>query len=137
MRKGAFVILFFLFLAFVFLPKIFLMTHLPITPGLGGSDITDLNFPYKHILAESLKNFQLPVWSDLIWCGYPLHAEGQGGFFYPPNILIFSIFPSDIGFNLSIVINFILCGFFSFLFFSEVGLKKQTAVFSATIFSFS
>ena len=130
-------ILFFLFLAFVYLPKIILMTHIPITPGLGGSDITDLNFPYKHILAESLKNFQLPVWSDLIWCGYPLHAEGQGGFFYPPNILIFSVFPSDIGFNLSIIINFILCGFFSFLFFAEIGLKKQTAVFSATIFSFS
>ncbi|MFA5779911.1 MAG: YfhO family protein [Elusimicrobiota bacterium] len=130
-------ILFFLFLAFVFLPKIILMTHLPITPGLGGSDITDLNFPYKHILAKSLKNFQLPVWSDLIWCGYPLHAEGQGGFFYPPNILIFSVFPSDIGFNLSIILNFILCGFFSFLFFSEIGLKKQTAVFSAAVFSFS
>lgn len=132
-----FVVLFFLFLAFVFLPKIILMTHIPITPGLGGSDITDLNFPYKHILAESLKNFQLPVWSDLVWCGYPLHAEGQGGFFYPLNILIFSIFQSDVGFNLSVVLNFILCGFFSFLFFSEIGLKKQTAVFSATIFSFS
>lgn len=137
MRKNAVVILFFLFLTFLFLPKIFLMTHLPITPGLGGSDITDLNFPYRHFLAKSLKNFGIPVWSNLIWCGYPLHAEGQGGFFYPLNILIFSIFHSDIGFNLSIIINFILCGVFSFLFFREIGLKKDSAIFSAAVFSFS
>ncbi|MBI5573665.1 MAG: YfhO family protein [Elusimicrobia bacterium] len=137
MRKSLFVVLFFLFLVFVFLPKIILMTHIPITPGLGGSDITDLNFPYRHLLSQSLKKIEIPVWSDLVWCGYPLHAEGQGGFFYPPNILIFSIFSSDIGFNLSIILNFILCGFFSFLFFSEIGLKKQPAIFSATIFSFS
>ncbi len=130
-------ILFFLVLTFIFLPKIFLMTHLPITPGLGGSDITDLNFPYRHLLSKSLKNLEIPVWSDLIWCGYPLHAEGQGGFFYPPNILIFSVLPSDIGFNLSIILNFVLCGFFGFLFFGEIGLKKQTAVFSSALFSFS
>lgn len=137
MRKSLFAVIFFLFLTFVFLPKIILMTHIPVTPGLGGSDITDLNFPYRHLLAKSLKNFQIPLWSDIIWCGYPLHAEGQGGFFYPLNILIFSVFPSDIGFNLSIILNFIFCGFFSFLFYSEIGLKKQTAVFSAGIFSFS
>lgn len=137
MKKNIYAVLFFIFLAFLFLPKIFLMTHLPITPGLGGSDITDLNFPYRHLLAQSLKDFKIPVWSDLIWCGYPLHAEGQGGFFYPFNLLIFLIFQSNIGFNLSIILNFILCCFFSFLFFKEVGIKKQTAVFSAAIFSFS
>ncbi|MEW6557216.1 MAG: YfhO family protein [Elusimicrobiota bacterium] len=137
MKKNFSVLLIFGIFAFLFLPEVFIMSSLPITPGLGGSDITDLNFPYRHLLAKSLKNFEIPLWSDLIWCGYPLHAEGQGGFFYPLNLLIFLIFQSDIGFNLSIILNFILCGFFSFLFFNEFGLKKQTAVFSAVIFSFS
>src|SRR3989339_2102898 len=137
MKKNILVVLFFIFLTLIFLPKIFLMSHLPITPGLGGSDITDLNYPYRHLLSQSIKKLEIPVWSNLIWCGYPLHAEGQGGFFYPLNILIFFLFPPDVGFNLSIIINFILCGLFSFLFFSEISLKKQTAIFSATIFSFS
>ncbi|MBN1383829.1 MAG: YfhO family protein [Elusimicrobia bacterium] len=137
MKKNIYILLFFIFLTFIFFPKIFLMTHVPITPGPGGSDITDLNFPYRYLLSQSVKNFKTSTWSDLVWCGYPLHAEGQGGFFYPLNILIFLIFPSDIGFNLSIILNFILCCFFSFLFFKELGLKNQTAVFSASIFSFS
>ncbi|MDD5686302.1 MAG: YfhO family protein [Elusimicrobia bacterium] len=137
MKKNASIIIFSTVLTLIFLPKICLMTHLPITPGLGGSDITDLNFPYRHFLANSLKNYKVPVWSNLIWCGYPLHAEGQGGFCYPLNVMLFSVFPADISFNLSFILNFVLCTFFSFLFFAEIGLKKQTAVFSATIFSFS
>ncbi|OGS38531.1 MAG: hypothetical protein A2551_07935 [Elusimicrobia bacterium RIFOXYD2_FULL_34_30] len=137
MKKYIFVIIFFAFLTLLFLPKIFLMSHMPITPGLGGSDITDLNYPYKHILSQSIKKFEIPTWSNLTWCGYPLHAEGQGGFFYPLNVIIFFIFSPDIGFNLSIIINFILCGLFSFLFFNEIGLKRLASIISATIFSFS
>jgi hypothetical protein len=39
--------------------------------------------PYNRIYRDALAAGQLPLWSPDIWGGYPVHAEGQGGFFSP------------------------------------------------------
>jgi hypothetical protein len=39
-----------------------------------------LNLPYATVLRGAVARHSFPLWTDLIWCGYPIHAEGQGGF---------------------------------------------------------
>ncbi|MEW6557213.1 MAG: hypothetical protein AB1349_07655 [Elusimicrobiota bacterium] len=123
MRKNAVVILFFLFLIFLFFPKIFLMIDVPITPGIESNDIFSLNYPFRDFLSRSLKNWKLPLWTDKISCGYPLLAEGQGGFFYPLNIVLFWFLPTYIAYNFSIILTFLMAGLFTYLYSRCIGIN--------------
>ena len=56
-------------------------------------DALSVSLPLQQVLSASLANGSLPLWSDRIYGGHPLFAEGQGGFAHPLNWLLFGVLP--------------------------------------------
>src|SRR3990170_7148887 len=53
-----------------------------ITSGdFSGSDLLDLNYPFKTILEKAISQGHLPLWEPNLSLGFPVLAEGQIGAF--------------------------------------------------------
>ncbi len=100
-----------------------------------GSDLTELNLPFRYILQESLKNGKIPLWTNLIADGFPLLAEGQTGVLYPLNLILYSLFDFPVAFNLGIILNFFLAGFFLFVYARRLNISNWGALLAAISFS--
>jgi hypothetical protein len=75
---------------------VFAMLFAPVLSGratLVHGDALSVSLPLQQVLARSLARGELPLWSDLVYGGHPLFAEGQGGFAHPVNLLLFSVLP--------------------------------------------
>ncbi|MBN1385093.1 MAG: YfhO family protein [Elusimicrobia bacterium] len=102
----------------------------------GAGDSVLLYFPSRFFLGHSLRIGEFPLWSRNMFLGFPIHAEGQGGFFYPLNIL-FGIFPQWAAFNYVNILNVFLGGFFMYIFTRQLNLKKLSSVIASLVFAFS
>ena len=71
-------------------------------------DIVGFNLPMRQYLGERLLRGVFPLWCPQKACGFPVFAEGQGGFLYPPNLLLFPLLAAWKAFNISMVLNFFL-----------------------------
>jgi hypothetical protein len=56
-------------------------------------DALSVSLPLQRVLAQALARGELPLWSDEIYGGHPIFAEGQGGFAHPLNWLLFGSLP--------------------------------------------
>jgi hypothetical protein len=56
-------------------------------------DALSVSLPLQQVLASALAEGRIPLWSDAIYGGHPLFAEGQGGFAHPLNLLLFGTLP--------------------------------------------
>lgn len=56
-------------------------------------DVAYLNLPFRHALALALHSgdFGSLLWTREIYGGYPLFADGQGGFLYLPNLFAYRL----------------------------------------------
>ncbi|MBN1383693.1 MAG: YfhO family protein [Elusimicrobia bacterium] len=124
-------------LLFIFFWKTATLQDLFITPDINANDIMGLNYPYKNFLSECLKQKKSFLWASDIYCGYPIHAEGQGGFCYPLNVLLFRFLPTYAAFNYSVILTFFFTGFFTYLYARLLDLSKTSSLFSAIAFMFS
>ena len=61
------------------------MRGLLITGEIVTSDLINAAYPFRLILGRALASGHLPLWTDQIYCGYPLLANPAVGVFYPPN----------------------------------------------------
>jgi len=123
----------FLFFYRLFYPNL----NLLFTPDLNRSDIFDIQYALKDFLSQSLKQHQLPLWSNLIATGFPILAEGQIGTFYLPNLILFYFLPTPWAFNLSIILTFILAQLGMYFFAKEFKLNKFISFYLAFVFAFS
>lgn len=101
-----------------------------ITPSVGTNDFTDLNYPFRHFLIESLKHGKIPLWSSQISAGYPILAEGQIAALYPLNLLA-SFLPLMISVNFTILSTYFLIGTFTYFYLREIKLGRPAATFGA------
>lgn len=106
-------------------------------PDFGESDVLHLNLPLKHILSDSLKRGDWPLWTPLLSSGFPILAEGQIGTFYLPNLVLFRFLPTVVAHNLNLVIVFLLSLLGMYLFCRSSGLSSLSATFVSIVFSFS
>jgi len=126
-----------LILVFIFFWKAAILQGIFFVGDKTGNDLMEINYPFKNFLSESLKSFSLPLWTKDIFNGFPIHAEGEGGFFYPLNLILFWILPSWVAFNYSVVLTFFLAGLFTYLYTRSLELSKIGAFMSAVTFMFS
>ncbi len=128
----------FLAMSFAFFFKLFYpKISLFYTPDFNRSDVFDIGFSLKYFLSQSLKNHQLPLWTNLIATGFPVLAEGQIGTFFLPNLLLFYFLDPVVAFNLSYVLAFFLVQWGMFLLLKQLKLSFWSAFFGAIVFSFS
>lgn len=127
----------FLLLLIFFAPVLFLGESF-IGSGLIYSDLMTLNYPLKHLLAQSLSEGQLPFWTTLIGNGSPIFAESQIGALYPPHLVLFRFLPTVMAFNLNLFLHFLLAALGTY-FLCRVSFKLSwsAGILAALAFSLS
>ncbi|MCP4107706.1 MAG: YfhO family protein [Desulfobacteraceae bacterium] len=98
-------------------------------------DIHGLFYPMKYFLAKTLKTGSIPFWCPNFLCGSPFMSDIQAGVFYPVSI-IFLIFPFPFSFNIYIIAHFFLAFCFFYLFIRQIGLSRESALFTSISFCF-
>lgn len=125
-------------IAFLFFWEATVKGKMLATPGSGGSDITHLNYPSRAYLGETLRREgHIPLWCPYIMNGFPIHAEGQGGFLYPLNYILFRFLPSPSAFTYSVVLTFFIAGSGTMAFGRLLGLGVLGSLTSGIVFMLS
>lgn len=131
------VAIFYLVLLFIEFPGVLLLRQVPwVSEILGGSDLLDFNYPMRLLLSQAIRHGHIPLWTDAINCGFPVHAEGQGGFLYPPNLLL-AFLPLAASVNLSFVISYLGAGVCMFLYARALGQSRPASAFAGMVFMLS
>ncbi len=114
-------------------------------PGSGGfpfpsnaaqySDLATTHYPNAVFLRQSLLiEKQIPLWSPLIFSGYPFYAHPLSGLWYPPGWLAL-IFPLPLGFNLLVVMHLLWGAWGMVKFLQSRGLSQAAVWFGALGFA--
>ena len=127
---------FLFFLLLIFFAPILFFGQTFLGSGLIYSDLATLNYPLKHLLAQSLKEGALPFWTSLIGNGTPIFSESQIGALYPLHLFLFRFLPTPLAFNLNIFLHFFLAAFGTYLF-CRVSFKLSWAASCLAALSFS
>lgn len=102
-----------------------------------GSDVWNFHYPLKAFYASHLAQGELPLWCPHVGTGFPIHAEGQVGMLYPPNLLLFGLLPLSVAFNWSVLLHLVLAGLFTALFAWRLGAGPWGAALAGVAFAFS
>lgn len=97
------------------------------------SDLAISHLPNAEFLRRSLINGEIPMWSPLLFAGYPFAANPLSGLHYPPGWLAL-LFPLPFGFNFVTALHLVAAGFGMFLFLRKEGLSDWPAFGAAIAF---
>ncbi len=92
--------------------------------------------PWRKLVVESEKIFQLPLWNSYNFSGTPLLANFQSGVFYPLNIFYFFL-PFTFAWSFLIFLQPLLAGVFLYLYLKNLKLHSLAAFLGAIVFAFS
>ncbi len=73
-------------------------------------------------------------WNPYVQSGKFVYADVLYQSFYPPSLLIFSIFPNTFGFNLFLLLHYALAGLFLYLYLCSLRLTTYSAFVGGLIF---
>lgn len=121
---------------FLFFSNLFFPPSIFITPDYGRSDLIHSYIPGKLLLQQSARSLHLPLWDTRIGQGFPLFDEGQMGFMFLPNTILFTIMPFWLAFNLGYVIVFLLAFFGMYLLARSIKIGKFPSLISGLTFAF-
>ncbi len=120
-----------------FLPLFYPHLSLFVTPEVGVSDLWQFNVPVKLLMSQAIDGGFIPWWTSAIGTGFPILAESQMGFFNGFSLVLYSLFPHLVAFNLQ----FVMIYFFSFVgmyfFLRHIRVSYGAAFLGAIIFTFS
>jgi len=98
------------------------------TNDYGGNDLLLLHGPTLYHYGQALKEGVLLQWLPEIFCGFPVMAEGQNGFLYPINILLYLLFDFVTALNIYHIIHPILMGVGIFYLIKKITKSPYTAL---------
>jgi len=99
-------------------------------------DVVRELYPWKTLVIDQLKKFQIPLWNPYNFSGTPLLANYQSQVFYPLGILYF-ILPQKTAWTVLLILQPILGSVFLYLFATEIGLSATAGLLAALLFNFS
>lgn len=97
------------------------------------SDIKTYYYPAWDYLSQSFRVGAPPLWCTHLFCGFPLFADSETGWFYPVNLLLLRL-PTTAGFNYSIIVHYLLGGWFTYLYCRRLRLGRSASVFASIPF---
>ena len=106
---------------FLFIPLVLLIPGwdgFVYSPRSSYSDLTISHYPNALFLLDTLARGQFPLWSPMLFAGYPFAADPLSGLWYLPGWLAY-IFPLPFGFNLNLLIHLFFSGAGMWLFLRE------------------
>jgi hypothetical protein len=127
----------------ILLVSLFLIPILPLLPHLDEfpfqpladySDFSVSHFPNLLFLQQSLRTSgSVPLWSPLIFSGYPFAADPLSGVFYLPGWLALA-FSLPAGINITVLLHIVWGGVGFYFWQRHEGLPEYAALFSALTF---
>jgi hypothetical protein len=99
-------------------------------------DLSRYFYPLRHLMAEQVLSGHLPLWNPYLFCGFPLMATLQIGFFYPLTI-IYYLLPFSLAFNYYIILHYFLAACFMYALLRHFKLETIPAFFGGLILAFS
>ncbi len=111
------------------------MQGIVITNDIALSDMANQSHPMRHFLGRELHAGRLPLWLPEIYMGYPIQAEGQMGALYPPNLLLFGLFPPLAALNLSVLLPFFVAALGTYALARKLGAAIWPALAAALAYA--
>jgi hypothetical protein len=105
--------------------------------GPVGGDVYYYTLPQKAFYAQCLKEGGLPLWNNLVGNGYPQLAESQTGALYPPHLLLYGLLDLGWAYHGSLLLHYVLCFVFCWLFARVLGLATLPSFFAALVYTYS
>ncbi len=99
------------------------------------SDITMAGMPFRAFLQRALAGSTSLFWCPGIYCGFPLHAAPEAGFFYPPNWVLTFVGDATAAVDLGLFLHLLLAGAGVLFLLREERLSAAPAVFGALSFA--
>lgn len=121
----------FIFFVLLFYPELLFVKAAPLV-----SDHWEQHYPWAFFLSESLKNGDMPFWTSLLHCGFPIAAESQIGVYYLPNLVLFGFLPFHTAYSWQLLVHFIFSGLGLYLYLRQIRLSPLSAFAGAFIFVF-
>lgn len=106
----------------------------PSKPGM--LDQLRIYYPYMKLTQESYRRGELPLWNPYNFAGNPHMAEWQSGVFYPLHVLLLFL-PLPVYWTLYQVTGFLFAGVFTYLFLTNLRLRKIPSLIGAASFMLS
>ena len=102
--------------------------------SLLGKDTLTFSLPYAEILHRALAQGHLPLWSQLL--NFPAHAESQGAFLYPPNIIIYLLWDAADGYNMTVILHLLFMSWGMYLLARHHQLGRMASILAAAAFTY-
>src|SRR2546422_1324087 len=97
-------------------------------------DLVTFCYPFRQIVAQSVRDGTLPFWNPYFLSGEPFLANSQSALFYPLNAFYYFL-PLPVAWTLCLVLRRILAALFMTLFVRSIGASRTGALLSGIIFS--
>jgi len=101
------------------------------------SDIVTQFYPWRTVADEAISNGQLPFWNPYTFGGEPLLSNPQLGFFYPINLIMFSIFPANLVFGYGFILHLFIASSSIYLVARRFELTRISSLLVGLTFIFS
>ncbi len=101
------------------------------TNDISTSDLLYFYLPVKTLYGEALRNGELLQWTPYIYGGFPVFAEGQGGFLYPLNLIIWYLLNPVAAMNAYIIVHALIMGIGVYFLASKITANNLISIPSA------
>ncbi len=101
---------------------------------LGSGDALVYYFPVRCFWTRAIAQGSLPLWTELLYSGYPLAADIQTATFYPLNLIHLFLSPLA-GHNATVILHLVLAGFFTYGLALHLGMERRSALMAGIIFT--
>lgn len=135
--KNLFFLLLLLAIVILFFLPFLTGENIPYAGDFTGSDLTELNLPFRFLATQALDQGEVPLWTNLLATGFPILAEGEAGVFYPFNLILFGLLPFPWAINISFILIFFLAGLFTYLYCRSLNISQFGSLLAAVAFSLS
>ncbi|MFX0205066.1 MAG: hypothetical protein ACFFDT_03705, partial [Candidatus Hodarchaeota archaeon] len=100
-------------------------------------DVVYAFYPWGLFAQSMFKEGQLPLWHPYGACGEPFVASIETAVFYPPNLVLFSVFPANLALGYGYLFHTFLAGCFMYLYMKHLKLDRDCSFLSSIIFMYS
>jgi hypothetical protein len=96
-------------------------------------DLVINTIPIENIYGIIQRSGQSPLWAPELAGGYPLLANGQLGFWYPPHMILRQFLPGVWTLNISLLLHALLASVGTFLFLKHANMHRIAAATGAIL----
>jgi hypothetical protein len=98
---------------------------------------TDLRYVETLIKWFLFKEQSGKLWTERIGCGFPIHADGEGGLFYPVNWILYPMLSMPVAHDLNLMLHLFIAGAGAFLLGRRYFPCSAASAVTGVVFAFS